>query len=125
MSKQYQKSREGQSVSDETVALYTASKGFLISEWIGALLVFASFVLLYAWALRPGADATLAQGVSLVLFGLGAIMYWRSRKTYLSLDFPWKRPWEYGATVVAATGAVFWLMVLVAAALAQFGIAPF
>ncbi len=123
--KELQKSREGQSVSDETVATYTAAKGFLIGEWFGALLLLASFIQLYVFGLRPGADSDTSLGVGIALAALGAFIFWRSRGYYLSLDFPWKRPWEIGAMVVAASGGVFWLMFLLAWALVRAGIEIF
>lgn len=123
--RQFQKSREGQSVSEETVATYTAAQGFLITEWLGALVMVVSFTLLYAWGLRDGANVRLAEAVSLALMVLGTAMYWRSRKVYLSLDFPWKRGWEMAATIFAASAAVFWLFFLVALALSAAGIALF
>jgi hypothetical protein len=107
--KELQRSRENQSVPDETVATYTAAQGFLITEWIGAILMVFSFILLYAWGLRNGANVKAAEIVSAILMVLGTMMYWRSRSIYLNLDFPWRRGWEIGATLIAATAGVFWL----------------
>ncbi len=121
----HQKSREGQSVSDETVATYTAAKGFLIGEWFGAVLMVLSFTLLYALGLRPDADVRTIEIAGFLLFVVGTWAYWKSRGYYLALDFPWKRRWEVAATVVAGTGVVFWLMFLVALFLAWRGVAVF
>lgn len=109
-----QKAREGQSVDAEVVATYTAAKGFLISAWIGALLMAYSFTHLYLFGLRPGANIALAYVVAIACMALGSAMWWRSRRVYLDLDFPWRRGWEIGASLVAATAGAFWLLFLLA-----------
>lgn len=120
-----QKSRAGQSVSDETVALYTAAKGFLVAEWIGALLMLYSFTHLYVFGLRPGSDARAAVAVGVAALVVGAVVFWGARRTYMRLDFPWRRRWEVAATVFAGAAAVFWLMFALAVVLVWQGIPVF
>jgi hypothetical protein len=117
-----QKARAGQSVSDETVATYTAAKGFLISENFGALLMVYSFTHLYVFGLRPGGSTRMALTVAIVCLVLGSLMYWRSRVVYLKLDFPWQRKWEIIASLLAAAAGIFWLLFVIAAVLAAQGV---
>lgn len=117
-----QKARAGQSVDDETLATYTAAKGFLFSGWIGALLMAYSFTHLYLFGLRPGASIALAYVVAIVCMALGATIWWRSRTVYLALDFPWRRGWEIGSSLIAATAGAFWLLFLLATFLVWRGV---
>lgn len=123
--KPLQKSRANQGVSDELLATFTAAKGFLIATWIGAILMLISFTQLYVYGLRPGANVGASEIVGLALFILGTAIYWRSRAVYLRLDFPWRRGVEIGATLVAATAAVFWLLFIVATVLVWRGVDVF
>ncbi len=117
-----QRSRAGQSVPPETLATYTAAKGFLISEWVGATLMVYSFTHLYLFGLRPDAPVPRVLAVGVVLLVLGTVMWWRSRVYYLRLDFPWRRGAEIGASLVASTAIVFWGLFALAAFLASRGI---
>ncbi len=116
-----QRSRANQSVDEDTLATYTAAKGFLIAENLGALLMVYSFTHLYVFGLRPGGSgAAVVAGV--VLLVIGGLMYWRSRDYYLRLDFPWQRKWEIVATLLAASAAVFWLLFALASFLVWRGV---
>lgn len=117
-----QKAREGQSVDDETLAKYTAAKGFLFAANVGALLMVYSFTHLYVFGLRPGASVPLSLAIAMVLLALGGWMYWRSRTYYLRLEFPWRRRWEVTATILAGASVVFWALFLLAWFLASRGI---
>ncbi len=108
--KQYQKSRAGQSVSDETLALYTAARAFLFGEWLGAVIMVASFTQLYLVSFVFGGSVKLSIGLGLGALVLGAWMFWTNRSNYLGLDFPFKRRWEVVAVIFAGAGAVFWLL---------------
>lgn len=120
--KPMQKARAGMSVSDEDLAKYTAARAFLFGEWVGALLMVASFTQLYWFILaRPGGNTPLLMAVAIGMLVLGAWMFWKNRSYYLSLEWPYKRAWEIAATVVAGAGAVFWLMFLVMTLMAMAG----
>ena len=103
------RSRLNMTVPDDTIAKYTMARGFLIGEWIGALLIVASFTLLYV-LYAQGHDARFALTISLVTGIIGTIAFWRSRKIYRSLDFPYAPKWEAVANVTAASGAIFWML---------------
>lgn len=117
-----QKARAGQSVDDETLAKYTAAKGFLVAEAIGAILMVYSFTHLYVFGLRPQANIPVAIGVAVGILLLGGIMFWRSRTVYLDLEFPVHRRWEVLATLLAGAAIVFWGLFLLAAWLASKGV---
>lgn len=117
-----QKSRANQGVSDEQVALYRAAKGFLVVEWVGAVLLVSSFTWLYAFGLRPGASVRSAVAVSLVLLVLGVVLWISGRNAYYRIDFLWRRKTEFFATVVASTGIVFWALFALAAFLVWRGV---
>lgn len=117
-----QKSRAHQSVPEETVARYRAAKAFLTVEWLGALLMVASFAQLYVFGLRPGARVGLVEAVGVALLLVGALLWVSARNAYYRIDFPWRRRSEFLATVVAGSGLVFWGMFLVAALLAWRGV---
>lgn len=119
-----QRSREGMAVTPEMLANYGAARAFILGEWFGASLMVASFALLYLLVQRcpvrlvdgacptslvgPPGGVTIA--VSLGVFAVGTLAYWRSRRYYLGLDYPWARRWHAGATVVAGSAAVFWFL---------------
>ncbi len=109
-------------MDDELLATYTAANGFLVSGWIGALLMAYSFTHLYLFGLRPGASIGVAYIIAIACMAIGTAMWWRSRKVYLDLDFPWRRGWEIGASLVAATAGAFWLLFLLAAFLTWRGV---
>lgn len=117
-----QKSRAGQAVSDETIAKFRAAKGFLVLEWIGALMLVGSFTQLYVFGLLPNARVLLVEIIGVVMAVLGTVLWASARNAYYAIDFPWKRRWEFFATVVAGAGFVFWLLFLVAAFLAWRGV---
>ncbi len=122
MAKPRQKSREGQSVSDDTVARYTAARAFLVGEWIGAILMVGSFTQLYLVAFVFGGTVRLSVGLGLGALLLGAWMFWTNRTHYLGLNFPFRRRWEVVAVIFAGAGAVFWLLFGLLAALVWQGI---
>lgn len=117
-----QKARAGMSVDGETLAKYTAAKGFLASEMVGALLMAYSFTHLYVFGLRPGASLAWAYAIAIITLALGTLMWWRSRIVYLDLDFPWRRGVEITASLIAATAGVFWLLFLLATFLTWRGV---
>lgn len=117
-----QKSRAHQTVPDETVAQYRAAKAFLAVEWLGAVLMVLSFTQLYVFGLRPGARVGLVEAVGVALLVVGGFLWISARTAYYRIDFPWRRRWEFLATVVAGAGLVFWMMFTVAALLAWRGV---
>ncbi len=117
-----QKARAGMSVDDATMAKYTAARGFLFAEWLGAILMVYSFTHLYVFGLRPGANIPLAVGIGVAILLGGALLFWRSRSVYLDLEFPIHRRWEVLATLFAGAAIVFWALFLLAAWLASKGV---
>ncbi|HLF17167.1 MAG TPA: hypothetical protein VI796_07040 [Candidatus Thermoplasmatota archaeon] len=112
-----QKSRLGQPVSEETVATYTAAQGFLVGEWVGALVMVASFTQLYVAVFGRAYSGRTALVVGAALLALGGWMFWKSHAYYKRLDFPWRRRWDAVAVVVAGSAVIFWLLFLVLAVL--------
>ena len=81
-----QKARAGMAVSEETVAAYTAARGFLMAEWFGASLMVASFTLLYllTFGSRAAVGTTLGftalgpyEGVILYIFQGSPFSLWQ------------------------------------------------
>lgn len=105
----------------DLVATYTAAKAFLIGEWIGAVLCVVSFSQLYFGVFSHTYSAKAALVVGLVLLGLGGLVFFRSRTYYRRIDFRWGRRWEMVAHVVAGSGAFFWALFGLLAALTAFG----
>ncbi len=106
-----QKARAGMAVTDETIANYTAARGFLYGEWFGASLMCASITLVYMLASpKVAASVAVAISVSLAMFAVGTYAFWTNHLYYKRLDFPWAKRWDTGAIVVAGAGAVFWLL---------------
>lgn len=119
-----QRAREGMAVTPEMLANYGAARAFILGEWFGASLMVASFAMLNLLQKRcperlvdghcptalvgPPAWAAIAVGVGFLL--VGTLAFWRSRRYYLDLDYPWARRWHAGATIVAGSAAIFWLL---------------
>ncbi len=118
-----QRSREGQAVSEETRANYTAVRAFLFGEWFGACLAVASFTLLYLFGFAaPQVPTSTVMAACLGLLVVGAFIYLRNRGYYERLGFPWAKRWHIGALVVAGSAAIFWLMFGLLTLLAALGI---
>ncbi len=128
-----QKARAGMAVPEETVVNYTAARGFLYGEWLGACLMVASMALVYLFtacprndvsACQPGSagNSMLSVGVSLGMFAVGTWVFWSNHTYYKRLDFPWAKRWDNAAIVVAGAGAVFWLLFGLIAVLVSMGI---
>ena len=128
-----QKARAGMAVTDETVAKYTAARGFLYGEWFGACLMVASIAMVYLLAGCPksaakacvagtAASPGVALGVSLAMFALGSWAFLSNHRYYKGLDFPWAKRWDTAAIVLAGSGAVFWLLFALLFLLAELGI---
>lgn len=118
-----ERKRPGNRPDDELVVTYRAAQAFLVAEWLGALMMVASFTQLYIFVLGPyGVSTQAAVGSGAFILVAGGAIYWRSRSIYLGLDFPWKRKWEYAATVFAVAGLLFWFLFLVAAFLVWRGV---
>ena len=118
-----QKARAGMSVTEETVAAYTAARGFLMGAWFGASMSCASIGMLYMLTVPTfGVSGPVAFAVSLAFFVVGGYVYWTNHTYYRRLDFPWAKRWDTGALVVAGAGAVFWLLFALLATLAWMGI---
>lgn len=108
--REMQKARAGMSVSDETVALYGAARAFLIGEWFGALVMLASFTLLY---LLYAATNWTGKSILIACVGLmavGSLAYLRSRSYYTRMDFHYAPKAHVGALLVAGSAAIFWLL---------------
>src|SRR5438477_2725643 len=106
--KQLQKARAGMAVSEETVASYTAARGFLLAEWFGASVMVASFTLLYLLTFGSQASTRTTLIVCALLFAGGAYVFWTNHRNYTRVGFLWAKRWDNGAIVVAGSGAVFW-----------------
>ncbi len=128
-----QKARAGMAVTEETVAKYTAARGFLYGEWFGASLMAASIALVYLLAGCPkgaaascttgsGVSPTWAIGSSLVVFALGAWVFLSNHRYYKRLDFPWAKRWDTAAIVLGGSGAIFWLLFGLLVFLARLGV---
>lgn len=104
------RSRLNQPVSDETVAKYTAARAFLYAEWLGASMIVASFTLLYFLTAATQASGPVILGVSIGFGALGTLVFWSARTAYRRIDFPWAQKWETMANLLAASGAIFWLL---------------
>lgn len=122
MAKQRQKARAGMSVSDDDMATYTAARAFLFGEWVGALIMVASFTQLYIVTFVAGGNAGWSIGIGLAALALGGWVFWSNRTYYLRLNFPWRRKWDAVAVVFALAGVVFWLLFGLLAALVWNGV---
>ncbi|HUR62899.1 MAG TPA: hypothetical protein VM241_00300 [Candidatus Thermoplasmatota archaeon] len=118
-----QKARAGMSVSPETVAAYTAARGFLMAEWLGASLMVASFTLLYLLTFGSRAAVGTTLWACLAMLLLGAYVFWTNHRNYARVGFLWAKRWDNGAIVVAGSGAVFWLLFALLEVLTLFGVA--
>lgn len=98
------------SVTDEQLATYTAARAFLFGEWVGAILMVASFTQLFFLGLRSDEAATWSLILGLAMLALGGFMFWRNRTYFLRLGVDWRRRWEVTAIIVAGSGVVFWLL---------------
>lgn len=106
------RSRHASPVPERTVALYTAARAFLYAEWLGALLLVASFSLLYflTFAAKWSGPMTLLVSIGTGL--VGAAIFWTARTSYRALEFPWAKRWEAVANLFAASAGIFWLLFL-------------
>lgn len=112
----------GTAPSDDDVAAYAAARGFLLAEWFGAVLMVASFTLLYLLAFGAHASPAVTYTVCAVLLGLGTAVYLRSRAYYqrIGADIA---PRSHGiAAVVAGSAGIFWLLFLLLVGLAWLGV---
>ena len=118
-----QRSREGQPVTEEMRANYTAVRAFLYGEWFGACLMVASFTLLYLFAFAtPNVPLPWVLGSCGVLLAVGSFVFLRNRAYYERLEFPWAKRWHIGALVTAGAGAIFWILLGLLLVLAKFGV---
>lgn len=118
-----QKARAGMAVSEETVAAYTAARGFLMAEWFGASLMVASFTLLYLLTFGSQASARTILVVCGVLLVGGSYVFWTNHRNYAKVDFPWAKRWDTAALVTAGSGVVFWFLFVLLEVLTYFGVA--
>jgi hypothetical protein len=121
--KPLQKARAGMAVSEETVAAYTAARGFLMAEWFGASLMVASFTLLYLLTFGSPASPGATLAVCALLLVGGAYVFWTNHRNYTRVGFLWAKRWDNGAIVVAGAGVVFWLLFAVLEVLTLLGVA--
>lgn len=105
-----QKARAGQSVTDEQLATYTAARAFLFGEWVGAVLMVASFTQMFFLGLKSDRAATISLIVGLGMLVLGGFIFWTNRTYFLRLGVGWRKKWEVAAVIVAGSGVVFWLL---------------
>jgi hypothetical protein len=120
--REVQKARAGMAVSDETVAKYTAARGFLMAEWFGASLMVVSFTLLYLLTFGTTAKPLTTLAVCIAILALGSYVFLTNHGYYRRLDFPWAKRWDNGAIVLAGSGAVFWLLFALLEVLTFFGV---
>jgi hypothetical protein len=121
--KEMQKARAGMAVSEETVAAYTAARGFLLAEWFGASLMVASFTLLYLLTFGSRAGVGITLGVCLAVLALGGYVFWTNHRNYTRVGFLWAKRWDNGAIVLAGAGVVFWLLFALLEVLTLLGVA--
>ncbi|MEA3142685.1 MAG: hypothetical protein QOG31_9 [Thermoplasmata archaeon] len=119
---QMQKARAGMSVSPETVAAYTAARGFLMAEWLGASLMVASFTLLYLLTFGSRASVRATLVACGLMFVAGTYVFWTNHRNYTRVGFLWAKRWDNGAIVTAGAGVVFWLLFAMLEALAFLGV---
>lgn len=113
----------GTAPSDLDVATYSAARGFLAAEWLGASLMVASFTLLYLLAFGAHASPAATYAVCLALLGVGTAVFLRSRTYYARMGTN-IAPRSHGvAAVVAGSAGIFWLLFLLLLALAWLGVA--
>lgn len=111
----------GGDVPADTVALYSAARGFLLGEWFGASLSVASFTLLYMFAFAGTGPIAAGLVACVVLLVLGSALYLRCRTYYLRIGFDYAPRWHVGALVVAGAAGIFWLLFAFLVALTLFG----
>jgi|ERR1051326_4903077 hypothetical protein len=121
--KKLQKARAGMAVSEETVALYTAARGFLMAEWFGASLMVASFTLLYLLTFGSQASVRVTLAVCATLLAGGGYVFWTNHRNYTRVGFLWAKRWDNAAIVLAGAGVVFWLLFLLLELLTFLGVA--
>lgn len=121
--REMQKARAGMAVTEETVAAYTAARGFLMAEWFGASLMVASFTLLYLLTFGSDASARATLTACGLLLAGGSFVFWTNHRNYTKVGFLWAKKWDTGALLVAGTGVVFWLLFLLLEVLTYFGVA--
>ena len=104
------------------MARLTAARGFLLAEWLGALLMVASFTQLYVVVFGGLGSGRLALGVGAALLALGSLLFLRSRRHYRSIGVPVAAKWHGAAAVVAGSAVIFWLLFLLLALLVALGV---
>lgn len=79
--------------------------------WVGGMLMVASFTQLYWFAFaRPEVAVRWTVLAGLAMLALGGWAFWKNRRYYHNLDFPFRRRWATAADVVAGSGAFFWIL---------------
>ncbi|HUR62604.1 MAG TPA: hypothetical protein VM286_09610 [Candidatus Thermoplasmatota archaeon] len=117
-----QKARAGMAVSEETVAQYTAARGFLMAEWFGASVMVASFTLLYLLTFGSRATTRTILAVCLAILLLGAYVFWTNHRNYTRVGFLWAKRWDNGAIVTAGSAVIFWFLFAMLEVLTLFGV---
>lgn len=120
--REMQKARAGMAVPPETVAAYTAARGFLMAEWLGASLMVASFTLLYLLTFGSAAGATATLAACVAMLAAGGYVFWTNHRNYARVGFLWAKRWDTGALVTAGSGVVFWLLFLLLEVLTLLGV---
>ena len=118
------RSRFGQEVPADTVALYSAARAFLLGEWFGGALMVASFTLLYLFAFAPSRSGGLGPAVAacLAILALGTAIYLRSRTYYRRIGFDYAPKWHRAAVLLAGAAGIFWLLFALLAVLTWLGV---
>ena len=111
-----------QEITSDDMARYLATRGFVWSAWVGAILLTISYTQLY-WAVLSGAYSgkySLLLGV-VVAIG-GGIIFRRSRALWSAIDPSVGRKAMTAALLVAGAGGVFWLLFLLFSLLTLAGV---
>lgn len=112
--KQYQKARAGMATSDEDIAKYQMARVFLQGQWLGAIIMVASFSQLYWFTFTGrGPSSTWTLTIGGVLLVLGGWIFWKNKRYSEKLDHPIFPKQEFAAIVTAGAGVIFWLLFLV------------
>lgn len=109
-------------VSEGEVAAFAAARGFLVAEWFGALLLVASFALLYVLAFGAHASPAVTYTTCGILLVAGAGFFLRSRTYYARVGLDIAPRSHAIAAVVAGSAGIFWLLFAILVGLAWLGI---
>ena len=112
----------GTRATDADVALYAASRAFLVGEWFGATLMVASFTFLYVLDFGTQTSIATIYAICAASLGVGALAFLRSRTYYARLGIDIAPRLHVVAAVVAGSAGIFWLLFALLVTLAWLGV---